>query len=214
MTIFCVARNYVAHAREMNNPVPETPVIFMKPLAALLTDNQPFHLPAHSSHVDYETEIVVRLSDGGRFIPESRAGACYDQATVGIDFTARDVQNRCKDKGWPWEIAKAFDQSAALGPFHPKDALGRPFHELGFTLAQNGTEVQRGQVSDMLFSVEYLISYISSIFTLSAGDIIFTGTPFGVGAVHAGDVLEASIEGRKLLTCEVRNPITPTADAD
>ena len=204
MTIFCVARNYVAHARELNNPVPEDPVIFIKPAAALLTDNKPFHLPSHSQQVDYEAEIVVRMSKGGRSISESDAASCYDQVAVGIDFTARDIQNRCKSKGLPWEIAKGFDESAAVSDFFPRDHFGA-FHQLPFELTQNGKVVQRGNVNEMLFSVEFLISYISSIFTISEGDILFTGTPFGVGQVHSGDLLEGFIAGTKLLTCEVRN---------
>jgi 2-keto-4-pentenoate hydratase/2-oxohepta-3-ene-1,7-dioic acid hydratase in catechol pathway len=155
--------------------------------------------------VDYETEIVIRMSKGGRDIMESEAGGCYDQVAIGIDFTARDIQNKCKQKGLPWEIAKAFDESAAVSAFYPKDNFGE-FHNLNFELSQNGQTVQRGNVGDMLFPVEFLISYISSIFTISEGDIIFTGTPFGVAAVKAGDLLEGHIEGHKLLTCEVHAP--------
>jgi 2-keto-4-pentenoate hydratase/2-oxohepta-3-ene-1,7-dioic acid hydratase in catechol pathway len=203
MTIFCVARNYVEHAKELNNPIPEDPVIFIKPPAALLLDNKPFHMPAHSDHIDYETEIVIKLCKGGKGIQASDAESFYEEVAVGIDFTARDVQNRCKQKGLPWEIAKAFDESAAVSPFYPKDHFG-PFGQLEFGLTQNGRSAQHGNVGDMYFKVEKLISYISSMFTLTAGDIVFTGTPAGVGRIAAGDILEASIAGTKLLTCEVR----------
>lgn len=208
MTIFCVARNYAAHARELNNPVPEDPVLFIKPETALLTGNQPFHLPPHAQRVDYETEVVIRMSKGGRHIPESDASNCFDEVAVGIDFTARDVQQQCKEKGLPWEIAKAFDESAAVSAFYPKNAFG-DFYHLGFDLQLNGEVVQTGNVDQMLFPVERLIAYISSIFTIRPGDFIFTGTPFGVRAVMAGDLLEASLAQRKLLTCEVRAPHGP-----
>lgn len=205
MTIFCVARNYVAHANEMGNPVPEKPVVFMKPPAALLLDDKPFHLPEHSQHIDYETELVLRICRSGRNISEAEAPSFFDSVAVGIDFTARDIQNACKEKGWPWEIAKSFDESGAVSEFFPKDHFGQ-FSELTFALSQNGKEVQQGKVSEMLFPVARLISYISSMFTITEGDLLFTGTPFGVGKVEAGDLLEASIAGRKLLTCNVLSP--------
>lgn len=203
MKIFCIGRNYVEHAKELNNPVPTTPVIFMKPPTALVTDNKPVYYPDFTQNLHYEGEIVLRISKSGRTIQPEFASRYYDAVAFGIDFTARDVQDTLKAKGQPWEIAKAFDQSAPISGFLSIDAL-RDRQNIHFQLRKNGQVVQDGHTADLIFSFDYVISYLSRYFTLQQGDYIFTGTPAGVGAVHVGDVLEGFIEGNLLLTCAVK----------
>ncbi|MCB0695252.1 MAG: fumarylacetoacetate hydrolase family protein [Lewinellaceae bacterium] len=202
MKILCVGRNYVEHAKELNNPVPQAPMLFMKPATALLNQGKPFYHPEFSQDIHYELEIVLRISGNGRHIEPEFAHKYYDQIALGIDFTARDLQSRLKEKGHPWEIAKAFDHSAVVSPFVdlPVD------HQQGihFELRKNGEVVQSGNTRDMIFSFDDLISYSSRFFKLQTGDYFFTGTPAGVGPVKVGDLLEGYLEGEKLLHCAIR----------
>lgn len=203
MKIIGIGRNYGEHARELNNAVPTEPIIFMKPDTALVKGNKPFFYPDFSSDVHHELEIVIKIGRVGKNIPESFASRYFDELTVGIDFTARDIQQRSKEKGLPWETAKAFDNSAPVGVFMPKDGFP-DVHQINFGLLINDTKVQSGNTSGMIFSFEYLISYVSRFFTLQMGDLIFTGTPAGVGPVKVGDHLVADIEGQVLLDFEVK----------
>ena len=197
MKIVCIGRNYADHARELNNPVPSKPVFFMKPDTALLHPHNPFFLPEFSNDVHYETELVIKISKHGKHIAEKFAYKYYEEITVGIDFTARDLQNECKDKGLPWEIAKAFDQSEPVGDFIPIDQFkGR---EILFGLKINGEWRQNGNSKDMIFSFDRIISYVSQFITLRKGDYIFTGTPAGVGKTMPDDEFELFIENQKLL---------------
>lgn len=203
MKIICIGRNYTEHARELNNPVPEKPVFFMKPDTALLQKNNPFFYPDFSKDVHYETELVLKISRNGRHIEEKFAHKYYNELTIGIDFTARDIQAECKAKGLPWEISKAFDQSAPLGRFLPKTKFSN-LNSIQFELNINDVTVQHGNSSDMIFSFDQIISYISKFITLKTGDLIFTGTPEGVGPVKINDHMEAFIEGEKLLELNVK----------
>ncbi len=203
MKIFCIGRNYVEHAKELNNAVPTEPIIFMKPVTALLKEGKPFYHPDFSKNVHHEAEIVLKINRNGKHIEPQFAHKYYDEIAIGIDFTARDIQDRCKAKGQPWEIAKAFDNAAPLGDFIPLNTVKDPT-AIEFHLTKNGETVQVGTTKDLIFSFDFLISYLSKFFTLSTGDLIYTGTPAGVGAVAIGDVLEGFIEGKKLLHCEVK----------
>lgn len=198
MKIIAIGRNYREHARELNNPIPQEPVIFMKPDTALLRNKETFYLPDFSSDIHYEAEIVLRIAREGKHIAEKFALSYIAAISIGIDFTAREVQKGLKEKGLPWELAKAFDSSAPVGEFieikQPADLLAIPFH-----LLINGIKVQEGNTSDMLFSFAALISFISARITLKQGDLIYTGTPAGVGPVKAGDLLEGFIRDEKLL---------------
>ena len=193
MKILCIGRNYADHAKELNNPVPKEPVFFGKPDSALLRPNQPFFYPDFSKDIHYECEIVVRIKKIGKYIQEKFAHTYYDDLTVGLDFTARDLQKDCKEKGLPWEKAKAFDGSALVGNFLPKAEIENP---ILFSLEKNGELVQSGSSADMLFSIDKIISYLSRYYTLKIGDLIFTGTPAGVGPVKIGDELEGFIHGK------------------
>lgn len=203
MKIFCIGKNYVLHNEEMDGRQYKTaePVVFMKPESALLKNGKPFFLPEHLGRVDHEVEVVVRICRLGKNISERFAHRYYDAVTVGIDFTARDLQRRLKDNGHPWEIAKAFDGSAALGEW--KEGV-EEVQNLQFHLDINGKTVQAGCTSDMLYKVDELISYISRFFTLKTGDMLFTGTPVGVGPVHVDDHLEGYLGDEKLLDFWVR----------
>ena len=203
MKIICVGRNYAEHAKELNNPVNEKPVIFMKPETATITGRLPFFIPDFSNDVHHEAEIVVRINKTGKNIEERFANRYYDDVTIGIDFTARDVQSELKSKGLPWELAKAFDGSAPFGKFIPKEEA---FVDgcIDFHLLKNGEMVQKGKTSDMIFSIDRVISFVSGFITLKKGDLIFTGTPKGVGPVQKGDSLEGFIGDRKLLDLKVR----------
>lgn len=203
MKIICVGRNYAGHAREMNAPVPPEPVLFLKPETALLTDNRAFHYPPFSKEIHHELELVVKISRDGKDIDEASASAYYDEIGIGIDFTARDIQAECKEKGLPWEKAKAFDQSAPVGRFIPIERFPDTGN-ISFSLSINGNTVQKGNSGDMIFSIEKIISHASRYFTLKQGDLIFTGTPDGVGPVKVGDQIDAFIEGEKLLSFEVK----------
>lgn len=203
MKIICIGRNYSEHAKELNNPIPEKPIFFMKPDTALVRNNNPVYYPEHSKDLHYEAEVVLKISRKGKHISEKFANTYYDEITVGIDFTARDVQSECKKKGLPWEIAKAFDQSAPIGKFISKSTLENP-DSINFSLKINSEERQNGNTRDMLFSFDRIIAYISQLVTLKEGDLIFTGTPKGVGPTAINDHFEASIEGEKLLDFMVK----------
>lgn len=203
MKIICVGRNYAEHARELNNEVPADPVIFMKPETALILPRQPFFYPDFSKDIHHEIELVVRINRLGKHIEPQFAHRYYNEVALGIDFTARDLQQQLKEKGLPWEKAKAFDGSAFVGEWISVDTLG-DIQNLNFYLTRNGKTVQTGNTSQMLFSVHQLISYISSFFTLKIGDLIFTGTPSGVGPVHIGDTLEGYLDGRKNFSLRIK----------
>ena len=203
MKIFCVGRNYVAHAIELNNEVPEEPVIFMKPKSALLQAHTPFYYPEFTNELHYECELVVRISKNGKYIQEKHASNYYNAITVGIDFTARDIQNQLKEKGLPWEKAKSFDNSAAVGTFIDiTPALNKK--NINFSFAKNKEVVQKANSGSMIFSIDQIISNISNYFSLNIGDLIFTGTPAGVGECMVGDSMEAYMEKDCLLTLEIK----------
>lgn len=203
MKIICIGRNYASHAKELNNPVPKEPVIFMKPDSAIIQKNQPFFIPDFSNDVHHEVELVVKINKLGKHIAKKFAHKYYDEIGIGIDFTARDLQSKLKEKGLPWEKAKGFDGSAPLGKFINKKTL-KSVEDINFHLEVNGNKVQIGNSSDMIFSIDAIIEHVSQYFTLKIGDLIFTGTPEGVGAVHAGDRLECFIEDEKLLGFNIR----------
>lgn len=203
MKIICIGRNYAEHAKEMNSPVPTEPVLFLKPETAVLKNNQPFFYPEFSKEIHHEVELVLRVCKMGRHIEPVFASRYYDAVGIGIDFTARDIQAKCKEKGLPWEKAKAFDHSAPVGKFIAKEKFAA-MDNIAFHLDVSGKTVQRGNTKDLLFSFDQLIAYASKFFTLKAGDYIFTGTPEGVGPVKIGDRLEAFIGEEKLLDFEVK----------
>lgn len=203
MKIICIGRNYSEHAKELKNEVPSTPVFFMKPDTALLKDNAPFYYPTFSNEIHYEVELVIKISKNGKTIAPQFAHKYYDQITVGIDFTARDLQQQCKEKGLPWEKAKAFDNSAVIGRFIQISELKNTEH-ISFDLAINNNMVQQGISSQMIFNIDTIISYVSGFITLKTGDLIYTGTPAGVGPVKIGDRLIAKIEEEELLNFEIK----------
>jgi len=197
MKIICVGRNYVAHAHELNNEVPTEPVLFMKPDSALLRNNDPFYIPDWSNDLHHEIELIVRINRLGKNIEKRFAHRYYDEIGLGIDFTARDVQNALKDKGLPWEKAKAFDHSAVIcSEFTPIDDLPDR-NSIHFRLEKNGIPVQEGDSALMIFPIDDIIAHVSKYFTLKIGDLIYTGTPAGVGSVKIGDRLEGYLEGQK-----------------
>ncbi len=205
MKIFAVGMNYIQHNKELDGTLykPEQPVIFTKADSALLKDHKPFFVPDWSSQVDYETELVVRICRLGKGIPERFAHRYYDAVTVGIDFTARDLQREARQKGNPWDICKGFDGSAAIGEWVDKEKLP-DVQQLRFHLDINGQTVQQGYAGDMLYCIDELVSYISQFFTLKTGDLLYTGTPVGVGPVSIGDHLEGWLEDRKVLEFNCR----------
>lgn len=198
MKIICIGSNYSEHAKELDNEVPTEPVFFMKPDSSLLVNNKPFFYPGFSNEIHHEVELVVKINRLGKNISPKFAHRYYNEIGIGIDFTARDLQNECKKNGKPWEIAKAFDNSAPVSKFLSLDKL-HPVDEINFHLTINGNIVQKGFSGDMIFPVDQLISYISRYQTLKIGDLLFTGTPSGVGPVKIGDKLEAFIEGIKMM---------------
>ena len=202
MKIFCIGRNYADHAKELNNAVPSQPLIFMKPPTALVRNGRDVYYPEFTKDMHYEAEIVLKVCRNGRHVEEKFAHKYFDAISIGIDFTARDVQSKCKAKGHPWEIAKAFDDSAPIGEFIELSEVN--LEEINFHLTQNGVTVQKGNTKDLIFPFATLISYISKFFRLQKGDLIFTGTPAGVGPTKIGDKLEGFIEGKKLLQCNVK----------
>lgn len=202
MKIICVGRNFAAHASELNHEIPSEPILFMKPKTSLLQNNQPFYYPEFTKALHYECEIVLHICKNGRNIPREMASNYFDWVTVGIDFTARDLQDRLKSKGLPWEISKAFDHSAVLGQWI---TTGKNLNTLDipFFLRKNGEMVQQGNSRDLIFSFDSLLHYISIFFSLNIGDLVFTGTPQGVGPVQVGDQLEAYIGDECLLALDI-----------
>lgn len=203
MKIICIGRNYSQHAAELGNAVPSSPLIFMKPPSALLVNDKPLYYPEFTSDLHYECELVVKIMKNGRHVQQEHAHRYYQEMGLGIDFTARDLQSQLKEKGHPWEIAKGFDHSAVLSKFIPIEDRHRT-EGISFSMMKNGEEVQQGHTSNLIFSIDYLISYISKFFRLQLGDYIFTGTPAGVGPVAIGDKLEGFIEDRKMFTCQIK----------
>ena len=203
MKIFAIGRNYAEHAKELGNEIPEAPVIFMKPKGALLLPWKPLYYPEYTDDLQYECEVVVKICNNGKYVREKFAPKYYNEVTLGIDFTARDLQREQQKKGLPWEIAKAFDGSAAVGTFVPLSAETN-VNNLSFQLTKNGEQVQEGHTKDMLFSIDQIIAYVSKFFTINIGDLIFTGTPAGVGPVNPGDKLEGIMQGNKVLEVEIK----------
>lgn len=203
MKIFCIGRNYVEHAKELGNEVPDEPVIFMKPKSALLQSHTPFYYPEFCNELHYEAELVLRVSKNGKYVNERQAGKYYNAITVGIDFTARDIQTELKKKGLPWEKAKAWDNSAVVGQWKEltSDMLKKP---MKFSMKKNGEVVQSGVTTDMIFTFDQIVANISNYFSLNIGDLIYTGTPAGVGECVVGDVLEGYLEQEKMFDLEVK----------
>ena len=203
MKIICIGRNYVEHAKELGNAIPEEPVIFMKPKSALLQAHTPFYYPEFTNELHYEVELVLRVSKNGKYIQERHAANYYNGITVGLDFTARDIQDECKKNGLPWEKAKAFDNSAAVGKFIDVTA-GFNRNDIAFSLSKNKEIVQKATSKEMIFSFDKIIANISNYFSLNIGDLIFTGTPAGVGECVVGDELEAFLGEQSLLSVEIK----------
>jgi acylpyruvate hydrolase len=203
MKIICIGRNYTEHAKEMNAELPTAPVFFMKPETALIMQGNDFYYPDFTKDLHYECELVVRIDKAGKHISEKFAHKYYSQIGLGLDFTARDLQQTCKEKGLPWEIAKSFDHSAALGNvFLNKHTIN--LDALDFELRKNGSTVQLGNTSQMLFNIDRIIAYVSQFITLKTGDLIYTGTPAGVGPVAIGDLLEGFISKEKMFSFKVK----------
>ena len=203
MKFLCIGRNYAEHAKELGNELPDEPVIFMKPNSAYHQPSNPFYYPEFTNELHYECELVLRICKNGKYIQERHASTYYNGITVGIDFTARDLQDKAKKKGLPWEKAKAFDNSAAVGKFLDiTPDMNRK--NMNFSFSKNGQQVQIGNSKNMIFSFDAIIANISNYFSLNIGDLIFTGTPEGVGECVVGDELEAFFEGQSLLNLEVR----------
>lgn len=203
MKIFCVGRNYAEHAKELQNEIPTAPVIFMKPPTALSKSGAPLYYPEFTNDLHYEGEIVLRIGKNGKKIQEKFAHKYIDAMTIGFDFTARDVQNELKSKGLPWELAKGFDGAAAIGSFVKIEDI-KDFSDIDFIIEKNQKEVQHGNTRDLLFSFQKLIAFISQYFTLQQGDLIFTGTPKGVGPVQVGDVLTGVFKGEIIVSVEIK----------
>ncbi len=203
MKIICIGRNYADHIKELANERPEEPVVFIKPDSAVLPKEQDFYIPEFSSDVHYEVEVLVKIKKVGKHIDEKFAGNYYDEIGLGIDFTARDLQSKLKEKGLPWEKAKGFDGAAVIGNWLPKSDF-KDLNDLNFSLVKNGKEVQKGNTSLMLWKIDELIAYVSQFFMLKKGDIIFTGTPAGVGKIEANDYLSGVLEGQELFMVKIK----------
>tara|TARA_B100000683_G_scaffold147855_2_gene143249 strand:- start:674 stop:1285 length:612 start_codon:yes stop_codon:yes gene_type:complete len=203
MKIICIGRNYYEHAKELGNETPKEPVFFMKPDTAISPKGHPFFIPEFSKNVQYEVELVIRINRLGKYIEEKFAHKYYEQIGLGIDFTARDIQQEVKEKGLPWEKAKGFDGSAVISKKY-LDKKELELADLNFSLKKNGEMVQSGNTQQMLFKIDQIIAYISQFYTLKIGDLIYTGTPAGVGQVNPGDVLEGFIEEQKMFEVKVR----------
>ena len=203
MKIICIGRNYIDHAKELNNPIPKEPLFFCKPDTAILPKKNPFVYPSFSKDVHHEVEVVVRINRLGKHIEEKFAHKYYSEIGIGVDFTARDVQAICKEKGWPWEKAKAFDGSAPVSKFYKLDEFDN-VNDLNFSLNINGETKQAGNTKDMIFYIDQIISHVSKFFTLKIGDLIFTGTPEGVGPIAIDDKIDCFIEDKKLLSFNVK----------
>ena len=203
MKIFCIGRNYAKHAEEMGNEIPDEPVIFMKPKSALIQGRTPFYYPEFTNDLHYEAELVVRISKNGKYIQEKHASNYYNAISVGIDFTARDIQNQLKEKGLPWEKAKSFDNSAAVGKFIDlTPAIDKK--NINFSFLKNKEVVQKANSKEMIFSIDKIVSNISNYFSVNIGDLVFTGTPAGTGECIVGDVLEAYFEKDSVLSIEIK----------
>jgi 2-keto-4-pentenoate hydratase/2-oxohepta-3-ene-1,7-dioic acid hydratase in catechol pathway len=203
MKIICIGRNYADHISELNNERPDEPVIFMKPDTAILPKKTPFTIPEFSNDVHHEVEVLVKICKVGKYISTKFAHKYYDEIGLGIDFTARDLQTMLKEKGLPWEKAKAFDHSAIIGDFLPKKNFSS-LENINFELRKNSDVVQKGSTALMLWNIDEIVSYVSQFFTLKKGDIIFTGTPNGVAAVKENDVLEGFLEGKQMFKIQVK----------
>jgi acylpyruvate hydrolase len=203
MKIIAIGRNYQEHAKELNNPVPSSPVVFLKPDTALLKEGKAFFHPDFSNDIHYEVELIIKIGKEGKHIQPKFAKNYIEAIGLGIDFTARDLQQECKEKGLPWEIAKAFDHSAPIGEFIPVNEIN-DLNNISFSLNKNNTLVQKGNSSDMIFNFETIITYVSQRFTLKKGDLIFTGTPAGVGKINIGDLFEGYINDRKMLSVPIK----------
>ena len=204
MKIICIGRNYADHAHELGNQVPKEPVVFLKPQSAILSHKHPFYIPEWTTEVHHEVELVVKIDRLGKTISEAYAPRYYSQVGLGIDFTARDVQSRLKKQGHPWERAKAFDGSAVVGGFVSLAELGKDIQSLQFSLSNHGKVIQHGHTSDMLFTVNRLISEVSKFMTLKVGDLLFTGTPSGVAPVKSGDRLVGQLGGHDLFAVNIK----------
>ncbi|MCX8677355.1 MULTISPECIES: fumarylacetoacetate hydrolase family protein [unclassified Apibacter] len=202
MKFICVGRNYSNHAKELNNEIPKDPVLFIKPDTALARPGDDWYIPEFTENLQHEVEVLIKISKVGKYIQPEFAGNYYSEIGLGIDFTARDLQDRLKEKGLPWEKSKAFDRSALIGNFVSKDKFN--LDNLNFSLVKNGNIQQKGNTSEMIFSFDYLVSYISQYFTLKMGDIIFTGTPSGVSKLSENDFLEGFIENEKFFEVKIR----------
>ncbi len=203
MKIICIGRNYAKHIEELANEKPENPVVFLKPDSAILQKKMPFFIPSFSNDIHYEVEVLVKINKVGKHINKKFAHKYYDEIGLGIDFTARDVQNKCKEKGLPWEKAKAFDGSAVISEFFSKENFG-DLNNLKFSLHKNEALVQDGNTNNMLWKIDELIAYVSQFFTLKRGDIIFTGTPSGVGKVQVNDKLVGKIKDQELFSVKIK----------
>ncbi len=203
MKIICIGLNYMDHIKEMNNPIPQVPVFFLKPDTSLVRNNNPFFYPEFTNDLQYELEVVLKINKLGRNVSEKFAHRYYNEIGLGIDFTARDLQRLCKDKGMPWEMAKAFDGSAPISSFIPKDRFEN-LNNINFKLEKNDVIVQKGNTNDMVFKFDHIISYVTKFITLRTGDLIFTGTPVGVGPVKVGDRLKAYLEDELMLDFFIR----------
>jgi 2-keto-4-pentenoate hydratase/2-oxohepta-3-ene-1,7-dioic acid hydratase in catechol pathway len=203
MKIFCIGRNYAEHAKELGNGIPDEPIIFMKPKSALIQGHTPFYYPEFTNDLHYEAELVVRISKNGKYIQEKHASNYYNAISVGIDFTARDIQQQLKDKGLPWEKAKAFDNSAAVGKFIDlTPAIDK--RKINFSLSKNKEIVQQASSAAMIFTIDQIIANISNYFSINIGDLVFTGTPAGTGECIVGDLLEGYFEKDHVLSVEVK----------
>lgn len=202
MKIICIGRNYALHAKELGNDIPEEPVIFLKPDTAILKDNLPFYIPSNLGSIHHELEIIVKINKPGKKIAKNFASKYYSEVSIGIDFTAREKQNWLKSKGLPWELAKSFDNSAIIGKWISKENLD--IKNLNIELIKSGKSVQKGNSNQMLNDIDDIISFVSQYFTLKTGDIIFTGTPEGVGEAQIGDQLKGYLNGQELFNFEVK----------
>ena len=204
MKIICVGRNYTEHIEELNNSKPKSPVLFLKPDTALVKGGEAFYYPDFSNQIDYECELVIKISKIGKSIPVSCAKNYYEEVALGLDLTCRDLQTEEKSKSLPWTLSKAFDYSAPISDFFSLKDLGKDVQNLDFSLLKNGNVVQKANTSQMIFSVNEIISYVSRYISLKVGDLIFTGTPAGVGSVKIGDKLVGVLEGKEILKCEIK----------
>jgi 2-keto-4-pentenoate hydratase/2-oxohepta-3-ene-1,7-dioic acid hydratase in catechol pathway len=203
MKIFCIGRNYVEHAKELGNEVPEEPVVFMKPKSALLQSHTPFYYPEFTNELHFECELVLRICKNGKYIQDRYASKYYDAVTTGIDFTARDIQKELKEKGLPWEKAKAWDNSAVIGKWIPLDEIKNK-KDINFTLLKNKELVQQGNSSLMIFNFDQIVAHISNYFSVNIGDLVFTGTPAGVGECVVGDELEGYLNDQLMFNVEIK----------